>query len=212
MSTKTSERHWQSAYASKQADCHSWYQAAPEQSLGWIAKTDVAKTDPIIDVGAGASCLVDSLLGNGFTDLTALDLSERALSVSKARLGAASEGIEWICDDVRHFEPARRYRLWHDRACLHFMREETDRSAYIETLLKALEPGGHLIIAAFSKNGPKRCSGLDIIQYDDEAIQLLFGEHFQLMDQALETHHTPTGGEQSFAWFWLTRVKLAVLF
>lgn len=212
MSSKTSERHWQSAYASKQARCHSWHQAVPEQSLGWVAKTGVAKTDPIIDVGAGASCLVDALHSNGFADLTVLDLSERALSVSKARLGAASQGVEWVCDDVRHFEPSRRYGLWHDRACLHFMREEADRSAYIETLLKALEPGGHLIIAAFAKNGPERCSGLDIIQYDEEAIQLLLGEHFQLIDLALETHHTPAGREQLFAWFWLTRENLAARF
>lgn len=160
----------------------------------------------MIDVGGGASVLVDTLLAQGYTDLTVLDISRTALAKARERLGANSAQVEWICNDIRAFEPRRGYRLWHDRALFHFLNDPADQARYVEVLQAAVERGGQVIIATFAVGGPERCSGLDIIQYDGRRLMATIGTGFRLLWEGRETHRTPTGANQRFAWFRLQRV------
>jgi len=161
--------------------------------------------DPIIDVGGGASSLVDCLAAGGFSRIAVLDLSSAALAVSKKRLGVRSVDIEWIESDITAFEPAHDFRLWHDRALFHFLTEPADRRRYVEVLKRALSPGGHLILASFAVGGPERCSGLPIVQYDGPKLLAELGGEFSLVEQRRESHVTPAGNVQEFEWFRCTR-------
>ena len=203
--TQPRKRHWEEVYESKAAMEVSWYQANPERSLALVQKTAISREAPIIDVGGGASTLVDHLLDAGYTDLTVLDLAAAALKQAQARLGARAHGVDWLVADVMRFEPRRRYRLWHDRAVLHFLTEPADRERYIQVLRRALEPGGHVIIAAFGPDGPMRCSGLDIRRYNVDLLKELLGPEFTLQSQELENHQTPTGAVQQFLYSCWTR-------
>jgi len=202
--TQPRKRHWEDVYESKAAMEVSWYQANPERSLALVQKTGISREAPIIDVGGGASTLVDHLLDAGYTDLTVLDLAAAALKQAQARLAARAHGVDWLVADVMRFEPRRRYRLWHDRAVLHFLTEAADRERYIQVLRRALEPGGHVIIAVFGPDGPMRCSGLDIRRYNVDLLKELLGPEFTLQSQELENHQTPTGAVQQFLYSWWT--------
>jgi hypothetical protein len=197
--------HWDRAFEAKTPDQHSWYQGSPRVSLQLIRRAAPRLDEPVIDVGGGASMLVDALLNQGFQDLTVLDISSAALQISQRRLGERAERIEWNCTDVRDFHPSRRFRLWHDRALFHFLVRQADRKQYRRALLEGLDVGGQLILATFAIDGPTRCSGLDIVQYDADKISVEFGRHFQLLEQVDERHFTPAGGEQRFSWFRLQR-------
>ena len=203
--TQPRKRHWEGVYESKAATEVSWYQANPERSLALVQKTKMSREAPIIDVGGGASTLVDHLLDSGYTDLTVLDLAAAALEQARARLAARAHGVDWLVADVTRFEPRRRYWLWHDRAVLHFLTEAADRERYIEVLRRALEPGGHVIIATFGPDGPLRCSGLDIRRYNVDLLKELLGPEFTLQSQELENHQTPTGAVQQFLYSCWTR-------
>ena len=204
--TQVRKRHWEGVYESKPAIEVSWYQANPERSLALIKKTEMSRDAPIIDVGGGASTLVDHLLDAGYTDLTVLDLAAAAFKQARARLAARAHGVDWLVADVTRFEPRRRYRLWHDRAVLHFLTEDADRERYIAVLRRALEPGGHAIIATFGPDGPLRCSGLDIRRYNVDLLKELLGPEFTLQSQELENHQTPTGAVQQFLYScWIRR-------
>lgn len=194
--------HWQTLYGKRHFSEVSWYQSLPEPSLELIRETGVPKTAPILDVGGGASTLVDHLLAEGFSDLTVLDLAPLALAAARARLGAAAERVKWIAADITEFRPSRRYALWHDRAVLHFLRDPVQRQRYLDVLQAALAPAGHVIIATFGPEGPTRCSGLEVQRYSAEQLGALLGSGYHLVRGALEDHVTPGGRRQQFLYGW----------
>jgi SAM-dependent methyltransferase len=195
------KEHWEGIYTDKSPAEVSWYELEPTLSLELIEGTGVPKEASIIDVGAGASVLADRLLGAGYTAIAVLDISQKALGRTKERLGKAAEGVEWFVADVTEFVSPHRFDLWHDRAVFHFLTDSNDRRKYIEVLNGTVAPGGHLIIAAFAVGGPKRCSGLDTVQYSAEKLGAELGDGFRLVDEAQELHITPAGAEQKFAYF-----------
>jgi SAM-dependent methyltransferase len=192
------QAHWQNIYATKAEKEVSWFQENPAPSLDLIAATGIARDADIIDIGGGASRLVDGLLDSGFHRITILDLSAKALDAAKQRLGPGADGIDWIAADVTLWEPSRHYDLWHDRAAFHFLTEPADREAYVARLKQAVRAGGHVIIATFAPDGPERCSGLPIVRYDPEALARTLGPGFELIESRLHDHVTPGGNVQHF--------------
>ena len=193
--------HWENVYADKSSLEVSWFQKQPTLSLQLIQNAQLSLDAPIIDIGGGASTLVDYLSDDGFKKIAVLDISSKALACTKTRLGDKSTEIEWFEDDITIFNPPHQFSLWHDRAVFHFLTAKADRNSYINILKNALEENGHLIIAAFSISGPTKCSGLDIIQYDAEKLKAELGDTFKLIEQASETHITPANQEQKFGYF-----------
>jgi trans-aconitate methyltransferase len=163
-----------------------------------IDATGVAKGASILDIGGGASRLVDALLDQGFESLTVLDLSEKALATTRARLGRKAANVRWIVADVTKWEPAETYDVWHDRAAFHFLMEPHDRAAYAERLREAVRLGGHVIIGTFAPDGPERCSGLPVMRHDAVSLGETFGRSFELMESRRHDHQTPMGGIQRF--------------
>ncbi len=194
------QNHWNRVYLTKPADSVSWYQAQPKISLEYVAAANLASDASIIDVGGGASLLVDRLLAQDRTALSVLDVSAAALATARERLGANAAKVNWIEADVREFDPPQRYDLWHDRAVFHFLTTPADCAAYMTALRRSLNPRGHVIIATFAMDGPPRCSGLDVAHYDAASLHAQFGEDFELLDSRRETHITPNGSEQRFTW------------
>lgn len=198
--TAASQRHthWEGVYGSKSPGEVSWYQDRPDTSLALIGAADLRKDMRILDVGGGASTLVDHLLAAGHTSLAVLDLSEAALVHARARLGTAAEGVEWIAADITRWQTDEPVELWHDRAVLHFLTARADQQAYAEVLRRAVKPCGWAIIAGFAPGGPLKCSGLEIVQHDAESLGALLGEAFRLIETRDETHQTPWGADQAF--------------
>lgn len=197
------QNHWEQVYQSKESTEVSWYQEYPDQSMRMIEKVAASKGDAIIDVGGGASVLVDSLLQKGYTNLAVLDISESALKCARQRLCERAEQVEWFVSDVTSFESPQRFSLWHDRAVFHFLTNGSDREKYLDVLRRSLEPNAHLIIATFAEDGPTMCSGLPVERYDSEKIKQTLGGEFQLLEQQSESHTTPSGMEQRFNYFLL---------
>ncbi len=193
--------HWQSVYQKKSPLDVSWYQKEPKLSLGLIHRTGVQSDETIIDVGSGASVLVDYLYKEGFTNLSVLDISANALASAKKRLGDSANGIKWVESDVTEFSPPHQFTLWHDRAVFHFLTDKSDRNNYVKVLKNVLKPNGHLIIATFAIGGPEKCSGLEIVQYDSSRLMVELGEDFELAEAKNEVHITPTNKEQKFRYF-----------
>ncbi len=194
--------HWQDVYGSKDPTEVSWYQPVPEQSLRLIRETGSARSEPVLDVGGGASTLVDHLLQEGYSDVSVLDISGKALERSRARLGKFADAVDWIEADVTTFAPARQYALWHDRAVFHFLTDPADRQSYVEAANRAIASNGYLVLATFGPEGPQRCSGLEVRRYSAERLQDLFGDHFHLGGHHLEEHFTPMGSIQQFLYSW----------
>lgn len=191
--------HWETVYRTKDFHEVSWFQAEARRSLDLIDAVCPDRAAPIIDVGAGASVLVDNLLEAGYRDLSVLDLSDTALKISRARLGADSAKVKWMRADILRTELDKHaYAVWHDRAVFHFLTDAADRKAYVEQVRCAVRPGGHVLIATFAEDGPDRCSGLPVVRYSAEGLHSEFGTGFQLVRKEHEDHHTPLGGEQSF--------------
>lgn len=192
------QAHWQNVYATKAEKEVSWFQEKPTQSLDMIAATGISTGAGILDVGGGASRLVDGLLERGFSRLAILDLSAKALDATKERLGRRGDGVDWIVADVTTWNPSGTYDLWHDRAAFHFLTAPADRDAYIARLKKAVRSGGHVIIATFAPDGPERCSGLPIVRYDPTTLASELGPEFERIDSKRHDHLTPGGGTQRF--------------
>jgi len=192
--------HWEGVYAAKTPAEVSWYQINPAVSLELIASSGISHTGRIIDVGGGASVLVDKLLGQGFQDLTVLDVSSKALDYAKERLGSRAEAVKWLQADVTEFEFPGKYELWHDRAVFHFLTDPRDRKRYVEVMTKAVKPGGHVIIAAFALEGPSKCSGLDVERYNSDKFKKELGNSFHLIKSIDEIHATPWKAEQKFTY------------
>jgi len=192
------KQHWERVYSLKSAQEVSWYQAQPNASLEMITRAAAGKTAAVIDIGGGASRLVDCLLEQGCADLTVLDISGKALQQARDRLGPLADRVCWIEADVTAFEPLRTWDVWHDRAAFHFLTDAADRERYLSVLKRALGAGGQVIIAAFAIDGPQKCSGLDVERYDAEKLAETLGPGFLLEESCSEIHVTPAGGEQRF--------------
>jgi SAM-dependent methyltransferase len=192
--------HWDGVYRSKAPTEVSWFQPAPTVARYLIRTAGISLEAPVIDVGGGASTLVDALLVEGFKDVTVLDVSPVALDHAKARLGDKAEAVHWIIADVTGWRPGRVYGLWHDRAVFHFLTEAEDRRKYVETLKASLAPGGTAILAAFAPDGPERCSGLPVMRHGPDNLAAELGPDFALMDTVEEDHSTPAGRNQRFCY------------
>ena len=193
------QRHWDDTYRQKGPTGVSWYQPEPTVSLDMIRLLGVDLTAPVIDIGGGASYLVDRLLAAGFTDLSVLDVSAVALADAGRRVGPEAR-VTWICDDVLAWRPARRFGLWHDRAVFHFLTDPGDRARYLDTLAAALAPGGALVMATFAADGPTHCSGLPVARYGAEDLAGALGPRYEVVATRREEHTTPAGGRQAFTW------------
>jgi ubiquinone/menaquinone biosynthesis C-methylase UbiE len=190
--------HWDNVYTSKPEGEVSWFQESPTVSLDLIAATGATPVSRIIDIGGGASRLVDALVEKGFRAVTVLDISDAALTVARTRLGSRSDQVRWIAADVTSWEPQEQFDIWHDRAAFHFLTDEADRAAYVARLTRALRPGSHAIVATFAEDGPERCSGLPVRRYDAESLAGVLGPAFNLVETRRHTHATPWGSEQRF--------------
>lgn len=195
-----SQSHWQRVYSSKDPERASWHQPSPHTSVDLIEAAEKSRDSAVIDVGGGASVLVDRLLDLGYLDVTVLDVSSRALALARERLDARAEFVKWICEDVTAMIPERQYAVWHDRAMFHFLTDEIDRALYTAVLYEAVEPGGWVILGTFAPDGPEACSGLETCSYDGPGLAAELGNGFRLVDERRETHTTPAGVEQRFAW------------
>jgi 2-polyprenyl-3-methyl-5-hydroxy-6-metoxy-1,4-benzoquinol methylase len=193
--------HWQRVYTTRKPTEVSWYQPSAAQSLEMIRQVAPDHSAAIIDVGGGASTLVDGLLADGYTSVTVLDVSSAALAAASARLAGDAARVTWLEANVFAAAlPASGYDLWHDRAVFHFLTEVADRRRYVEQVRAAVRPGGHVIVATFAQDGPARCSGLEVARYAPEELHGQFGDDFQLLESAREEHHTPSGVVQPFVY------------
>jgi SAM-dependent methyltransferase len=197
----TEREHWESIYQRKGPDEVSWYRPHLERSLAFIDQAALAQDALILDVGGGASTLVDDLLARGYEHVAVLDLSASAIAKAKARLGARASRVAWIVGDVLEVAlPEQGIDFWHDRAVFHFLTDAASRERYVAAVRRALKPNGHIVVATFGPEGPEKCSGLPVVRYDAEAIHDQFGERFQKAGSDLELHHTPWGIEQEFVY------------
>jgi hypothetical protein len=190
--------HWESVYDRNQSDAVSWYQAEPIVSLELLESLGISADAGVIDVGGGASVLVDELLRRGFVDLNVLDISAAALQASRERVGDDTR-VNWIAHDLLTWRPTRRYDLWHDRAVFHFLSGD-EVQIYRDLVLRAVIPGGYVVMATFAPDGPERCSGLPVTRYDADQLIEMLGNGFELVDQRHEAHTTPSGAIQPFTW------------
>lgn len=191
--------HWQSVYTTKEETRVSWYQEHPTVSLALIHHAQLLRDSPIIDVGGGASHLVDALLAEGFTDVMVLDIAAAALNVAQSRLGPLASAVTWLAADVTAAVlPRAHYALWHDRAVFHFLTDKAQRQKYVQQMQDAVVPGGHVIIATFALDGPTECSGLPVMRYNPENLAMEMGSEFILREHTTDIHPTPFGTEQQF--------------
>jgi len=196
-----SKNHWNDVYTTKSSDSVSWFQPGAGKSLDIIQHLDVAKSSSIIDVGGGASLLVDNLLEHGYLNLSVLDLSGAALKVAKSRLGVSANEVQWLEADVTKLTLEKHsIDVWHDRAVFHFLTDENDRNRYVKSVLHAVKPGGYVIVATFAEDGPEKCSGLPVQRYSASELHSEFGSPFKLLGHEKESHKTPFGTSQSFVY------------
>jgi 2-polyprenyl-3-methyl-5-hydroxy-6-metoxy-1,4-benzoquinol methylase len=191
--------HWDKVYSTKAPDAVSWYRPHLETSLALIEQAAGGRLASIIDVGGGASTLVDDLIARGYENVTVLDISQTALDLAKTRLGPAAQRVHWLLADVAQASlPSHAYDVWHDRAVFHFLTAQQDRAGYVQKVMHAVKRGGHVIVSTFGPEGPTKCSGLDVVRYDAESLHDQFGKHFRLVESAKEMHQTPFGKSQQF--------------
>lgn len=189
--------YWDGRYADIGAANVSWFQASPEISLMLIRRA-AGTTAGVVDVGGGASTLVDFLLGAGYHDLTVVDLSQQALHDARARVGEAP--VHWVVSDVRDWQPDRTFDVWHDRAAYHFLTDPAEQQHYWDLVRESVPAGGHVVMATFAEDGPEMCSGLPVHRYSAEGLAAAMGEGFEVLETLREEHTTPSGGTQSFQW------------
>ena len=189
--------HWDSRYADIGDTAVSWFQPIPQVSLDLISSIS-GPVDSVVDVGGGASRLVDHLLAKGYHDLTVVDLSQESLGASRARVGQAP--VHWVQTDVRDWQPDRTFHVWHDRAAYHFLTDVQDQQRYWTLVRESLPVGGHVVVATFADDGPEMCSGLPVQRYTEQDLVAAMGESFTPVATQREEHVTPSGGTQSFVW------------
>jgi hypothetical protein len=191
--------HWDLAYA--QGDrIRSWFEPHPTASLRLLDAAGITPSDSFIDIGGGASSLVDALLSRGHRDLAVLDISPTALRLAQQRLGVAERRVAWIVADLLSWRPPRTYAVWHDRAVFHFVTADLDKDRYLATLQSATRTGSAAIFGCFAPDGPTSCSGLPVTRYSAEDLAATLGENWALVAAEQEQHRTPAGGSQPFTW------------
>jgi SAM-dependent methyltransferase len=196
-----SKQYWDKIYSTRKPDSLSWFQEHADASLRLIHHTGLGKDAAIIDAGGGNSNLVDDLVADGYADVTVIDLSSIALAAAKQRLGKYADTVHWMEGDItRAVLPVHRFDIWHDRAVFHFLTDPADRKAYVDQVMRAVRPGGHVIVATFAEDGPEKCSGLPVMRYKPEALHDEFGDAFLLVEHEKEAHHTPSGEVQQFVY------------
>jgi SAM-dependent methyltransferase len=199
MDVESRQAHWEAVYASKGEREVSWFEESPAPSLDLIAEAGASPASALIDVGGGASRLVDALLDRGFRTVTVLDVSNAAIEKARSRLGDRASLVRWVISDVTTWSPeATAFDVWHDRATFHFLTDARECERYVGRLRGALKPGGHAIIATFALDGPERCSGLPVVRYDGPSLSEALGDDFELVLTRPHAHRTPSGGEQRF--------------
>ena len=193
------KEHWERVYGTKTPDQVSWFRPHLETSLALIERAAGNRSASIIDVGGGASSLVDDLVARGYRNVTVLDISQAALDVAKQRLGEMGQSVHWLQADVTQGNlPAHAFDVWHDRAVFHFLTQPEQRIAYVQSVAMAVKSGGHVIVSTFGPEGPTKCSGLDVMRYDSDALHDEFGGRFRLVESSKELHDTPFGTTQQF--------------
>jgi ubiquinone/menaquinone biosynthesis C-methylase UbiE len=194
-----SKTHWEEVYETKDSTKVSWFQENPDLSLQLIDDTCVGSLAQVIDVGGGASTLVDNLLDRNYQNITVLDISASALQVAQERIGSQANLVTWLDADITQIQlPYQFYDVWHDRAVFHFLTRASDRQKYVEAVMHSVKAGGHVIVATFDIDGPSRCSGLEIVRYNSDSLHNEFGDKFNLVHSTGESHETPFGTEQKF--------------
>jgi len=205
--SEQSRAHWDNVYVTKDDSEVSWFQQTPAMSLALIDLARVSPDAAIIDIGGGASHLVDHLLSRGYRDVTVLDISDAALSLARERIAQPlAENVSWIVADATQWQPTRSYDLWHDRAAFHFLVEAADRAAYVARVKQAVAIGGHVIIGTFAKDGPEMCSGLPVRRYDADGLAAELGDGFTLIASRRDDHATPRQNVQPFQFCLFRRV------
>ncbi len=201
-----SKSHWESVYINKAATQVSWFQEHAEKSLQLITQHRPPPAASVIDVGGGASTLVDDLLDAGYRQVSVLDLSGAAIATARTRLGDRATQVQWLEADVlTAVLPAEAFDVWHDRAVFHFLTSAEERETYVRQVLHAVKPGGMVIVATFAEDGPTQCSGLPVMRYSASGLHDEFGAPFELLGHEKETHHTPAGNEQKFVYCFCRR-------
>ncbi len=191
----TLKKHWENVYQNKTPEQVSWTQKFPKTSLDLIAQFDVDLSSKIIDVGGGDSHLVDFLIDEGYENISVLDISSKAIERSKGRLADKEQNIHWIISNILDFMPETKYDVWHDRAAFHFLTSKKDIESYVKIVSQF---ANHIVLGTFSKNGPLKCSGLPISQYNAEDLQALLKSDFELVSSHYEDHTTPFDTQQNF--------------
>jgi ubiquinone/menaquinone biosynthesis C-methylase UbiE len=197
MATLDRQTHWQGVYTTKTDSEVSWYEDTPDLSLKLLRQAGLTPEMSVIDVGGGASRLVDVLVAAGQVHMSVLDLSAAAFETARSRL-VDTTGVKWIVSDVTTWTPDRGYDLWHDRAAFHFLTTVADQQAYVRVMSRALKEGGKAVIGTFALDGPEKCSGLAVARYDAEGLQAVLGEQFKLAKTQRHEHTTPWGSVQKF--------------
>lgn len=191
--------HWDTVYSNKAPNRVSWFRPHLEVSLDLIERATPDHSASIIDVGGGESTLVDDLLARGYRNVTVLDISSKALQVTRQRLGPAGQQVEWLVADITKGGVLPGfYDVWHDRAVFHFLTEAEQRTVYVQNVIRSVKRDGHVIVSTFGPEGPARCSGLHVLRYDAESLHDQFGTHFRLVEHSTELHKTPFGTTQQF--------------
>ena len=192
------KKHWETIYQTKQLNKVSWYQLTPETSLDFIKQFEMPTKAKIIDIGGGDSFLVDHLVDKGYLDITVLDISESAIERAKKRLGDSANKVKWIVADAANFNPTEKYDFWDDRATFHFLTDEQEISNYLDTAQRSINPTGILLIGTFSKQGPKKCSGIEIKQYSENSMTERLKKFFKKIKCITIDHRTPFDTIQNF--------------
>jgi 2-polyprenyl-3-methyl-5-hydroxy-6-metoxy-1,4-benzoquinol methylase len=200
------QEHWNSVYETKAPDQVSWFCPHLDLSLSLIERAAGDRSASIIDVGGGASTLVDDLLRRGYRNVTVLDVAQTAIDIAKDRLGELSRSVSWLCADITQITlPLQTYDVWHDRAVFHFLANPEERRAYVRNVMSAVRVGGHVIVSTFGPEGPERCSGLEVMRYDAESLHGEFGPRFQMLESSKELHNTPFGSVPQFLYCYCRR-------
>jgi ubiquinone/menaquinone biosynthesis C-methylase UbiE len=195
------KEHWETIYSNKSADEVSWFQPEARLSLALITEAAPDPDAAILDVGGGASSLVDGLLAAGYANVTVLDLSSAALEQARTRLGEEAARVKWLEADIRTVElPPAATDVWHDRAVFHFLTSPEDRQLYVRQVQRAVRPGGYVLVATFADDGPERCSGLEVARYNADTLHAEFGSGFRMLRSERENHVTPWGSTQRFVY------------
>ena len=195
--------HWENVYRNKQFDAVSWYAPHLSESLRLIQELCPDSTASVIDIGGGESTLVDDLLRSNYLDVSVLDISATAIDFTRQRLGSKAQDVSWHVGDITQYDfGSKQFDLWHDRAVFHFLTEPSARRAYVELVRRSVKPGGHVLMATFGPDGPLKCSGLDVVRYDDQSLHYEFGEGFQMLGSEIAEHNTPMGTRQQFLYCW----------